>query len=171
MISADFTSTRSEIQKDRAALQHAARARATSTATTQSTHTEAEASESRDQQSYTLAPDDVAQSVARSQQRQQVSPLEIPTAFFDDSPQYASAPSERTSLGQIAANAEELAALESMLPAMVRGNMPCFAPSSCDVQQQQQYQQAATQPVPFPWESFSPGNFFYRQLLEARDRR
>lgn len=57
----------------------------------------------------------------------------------------------------------QVSAFESILPKSRSDALPAFLlPGEVTSQ--------ATEAMPFPWQSFSPDNFFYRQLLEARTR-
>lgn len=153
--SAEFARAELEIRKDQASLQQASRARASSASTTQSAQTEASERQtlSADVASIGSQASDPSHALAEAS-------LTIPADLFA-APHFETS-STNASFAH-ATSAEDLAAFERILPGLLPGAPSAMVPA-CEAQQ------AAVAPVPFPWESFSPGNFFYRQLLEARDR-
>lgn len=157
--SSEFIRAQLEIRKDQAALQSASRARASSTSTTQSAQTET--SEGAPLAALSVASQTSLPSILPQHGLTEAA-LNIPSDLFASST-FETGSSTNASFPQAAADADDLAALEHILPGLLPDDSLAVEPA-CNVQP------SAAVPVPFPWESFSPGNFFYRQLLESRDR-
>ncbi|KAF6767545.1 Myc-type, basic helix-loop-helix (bHLH) domain protein [Kalmanozyma brasiliensis GHG001] len=154
--SAEFARVELEIRKDLASLQQASRARASSTSTNQSAHTEASEgpAQATDMVSIESQASDPTHVLADAS-------LAISAGLFAAS--HFETSSTNADFAHVTTSAEDLAALERILPGLLPGAPSAMMPA-CETPQ------VAVAPMPFPWESFSPGNFFYRQLLEARER-
>ncbi len=160
--SSNFKRVQSELCKDRIALEGGCGGRARSASTTRSLpslDTDSQAlqvgdSEARPTSAKSLGLDQSDHAAALV--------LDLPDSLFHHSPQAPAAAAVGPDFAQITHDGQALA-LERILPKAGPDAIPAFLLHG-EVTNQ------ASEAMPFPWESFSPDNFFYRQLLQARTR-